>query len=74
MFFLTFLPSGRVHWQGRVIHDDGDELKVELYSWLTGEVTDVVFIPKSAAGSWRFFEDEAEWNREAGRAFVEGQR
>jgi len=61
LFFHGFDSQGRPVWQGiviRRIHDD--YYLVRLFSWLTGELTDMRLVPLSWMTGWRFYASEEQ--------------
>jgi len=45
LFFHT-LKDGKIHWQGEIIRDDGEDVLAQLFSYLDGGPTKVVAIPR----------------------------
>ena len=41
MFLHTLEPNGRIGWQGRILAVEGEQVLVQLYSWLDGAPTKV---------------------------------
>jgi hypothetical protein len=47
MWLHTLEDGGRITWQGEIVGVDGDVCLVQLYSWIMGEPTRVVPMPKA---------------------------
>lgn len=47
LWLHTLDRDGGIYWQGCVLSIDGETALVQLFSWLTGEPTNVATIPKS---------------------------
>jgi hypothetical protein len=66
-FFHTY-KDGSLNWQGEVLSTTKDTLEVQLFSFLTGEATDILVLPKSDAvwndntkTGWKFYSDSESW-------------
>lgn len=56
-YFYSFSEQGVVQWQGRVLAQEGDTLRVELGEWFGGESNGERVVPVSSAVNWLFYED-----------------
>jgi hypothetical protein len=66
-FFHTY-QNDALLWQGVVLSTTRDYLEVQLFSWLSGEPTDILVIRKSEAvwndstkTGWKFYTNREHW-------------
>lgn len=63
LYFHTF-QNGERNWQGKVIGQVNNQpfiYKVQLYSWLTGNETDVKFVDWRHMQDWVFYTNYEDW-------------
>lgn len=68
MFFHSFNANGSINWQGEVLeHPTPATVKVQWYSWLTGNKNGTAVFPIKETRGWQFYLDEATWHAHASR-------
>src|ERR1700730_13354208 len=69
LYFLSFRSDGKSYWQGFVLDVLKDDvLLVQLFSWLTGDQTNLQLVPISetlskndSQAGWKFYRDHENW-------------
>ena len=59
--FYSFDKRGVLQWQGKVLAQEGDVLRVELGEWFSGQPNGERTVPLSDVVDWVFYEDHAKF-------------
>jgi hypothetical protein len=59
--WLHTFKRGHIRWQGKILAEDSDGFRVQLFSWLSGDRNGCVRMTRKEISEATLYADEGDW-------------